>query len=154
MATVCARLFGVAGPCRAYFGETDFQQVAVVRSLVYDLDLPVEVVACPTVRELDGLALVPQRPAERGGAGRGPGPAPGAAAGVDLVAAGGERDPEAIAAAVAEEVRREPRLRLDRVDVVDAKTLEPPGEDTARLRILAAAFLGRVRLIDNLAVVI
>jgi len=149
VATVCAKLFGVAGPCRAYFGEKDFQQVAVVRSLVHDLDLSVEIVACPTEREADGLALS-SRNALLGQDERVAAPALHRAllAGADLVA-GGERRPAAIAAAVAEEIGREPLFRLERVDVVDADTLEPPGEHTARLRILAAAFLGRARLIDN-----
>ncbi len=57
MATVVAKLFNLAGPCRAYFGEKDWQQLRVVRRLVADLSFPVEVVACPTVREADGLAL-------------------------------------------------------------------------------------------------
>ena len=154
VATVCAKLFGVAGPCRAYFGEKDFQQVAVVRRLVHDLDLPVDVVACPTVRDHDGLALS-SRNALLTGEERAVAPALHRAlrAGAGLVAEG-ERDPEAIAAAVAAEIGREPRFRVDRVDVVDADTLESPGEHTARLRILAAAFLGRARLIDNVEVVL
>ncbi len=154
VATVCTKLFGIAGPCRAYFGEKDFQQVAVVRRLVLDLDLPVEVVACPTVRAADGLALSSRNalltPEERA-----------VAAGLQralrhgaLAVAHGERDPEAIAAAVASEVEREPRFRLDRVDVVDAEALAPPGDGTTRLRILAAAFIGRARLIDNVGAVI
>src|SRR5687768_10940613 len=57
VATVVAKLFNLAGPCRAYFGEKDWQQLRVVRRLVADLSFPVEVVACPTVREAGGLAL-------------------------------------------------------------------------------------------------
>ena len=57
VATVVTKLFGITGPCRAYFGEKDWQQLQVVRRLVTDLSLPVDVVACPTVREPDGLAL-------------------------------------------------------------------------------------------------
>ena len=154
VATVCTKLFGLAGPCRAYFGEKDFQQVAVVRRLVHDLDLPVEVVACPTVRDDDGLALSSRNalltPEERSVA---PTLHRALRAGADLVAAG-ERDPNAIAAAVTAEIGRERRFRLDRVDVVDADTLDPPGPGTTRLRILAAAFLGRARLIDNVGVVL
>ena len=152
VATVCTKLFGLAGLCRAYFGEKDFQQVAVVRRLVQDLDLPVEIVACPTVRDGDGLALSSRNalltPHERDAA---PALHQALRLGVARVAAG-ERDPAAIAAAVAAALGTEPRFRLDRVDMVDADTLEAPGGRTTRLRILAAAHLGRVRLIDNLGV--
>ena len=69
VATVVAKLFSIVGPCRAYFGAKDFQQVAVVRRMVRDLSLPVEVVACPTRREPDGLAMSSRNvyltPAER-----------------------------------------------------------------------------------------
>ena len=154
VATVCTKLFAIAGPCRAYFGEKDFQQVAVVRRLVHDLDLPVAVVACPTVRDADGLALS-SRNALLTDEERAVAPILNAAlrSGAALAAAG-ERDPGALAAAVATQIELEPRFRLDRVDVVDAHTLEPPDEQTIHLRILAAVFLGRVRLIDNVGVLI
>ena len=72
VATVVAKLFSIVGPCRAYFGAKDFQQVAVVRRMAADLSLPVDVVACPTLRELDGLAMSSRNvyltPAERAAA--------------------------------------------------------------------------------------
>lgn len=149
VATVVTKLFALAGPCRAYFGEKDFQQVAVVRRLVADLDLPVEVVPCPTVRASDGLALSSRNallsPHERAAA-----PALHMALehGAALVAAGC-RDAEAVRAGVLSRLAQEPLLRVDRVDVVDAVTLEPPSAATTEWRILAAAFCGTARLIDN-----
>ena len=152
VATVCAKLFGVAGACRAYFGEKDFQQVAVVRRLVHDLDLPVEVVVCPTVRAADGLALS-SRNALLTAEERDVAPALYRALHVGaLLVARGARDADAIADAVRREVEAEPRFRLDRVDVVDADTLEAPDGRTTRIRILVAAFLGPARLVDTLGV--
>jgi pantoate--beta-alanine ligase len=149
VATVVTKLFALAGPCRAYFGEKDFQQVAVVRRLVADLDLPIDVIPCATVRAADGLALSSRNalltPEQRQIA-----PAlPRALRMGALLVAGGERDADTVRAAVVAELEREPALRIDRVDVVDAATLAPPTASTTEWRILAAAFCGTTRLIDN-----
>ena len=152
VATVVAKLFAIAGRCRAYFGQKDFQQLAVVRRLAADLSFPVEVVGCPTVREPDGLALSSRNaylsPEERAVA-----PLLHAALleGATAVA-GGETDPAAVTTVVARTLATEPRFRLDYAAALDAATLaEPtafaPGQD---VRILVAAHLGTTRLIDNL----
>ena len=143
VATVVAKLFAVAGPCRAYFGEKDHQQVAVVRQMARDLSFPVQVVACPTVREPDGLAVSSRNarlsPAERGAAtvlyraleaGR-----------ASLEA--GQRDLDVVRRAMAQEVAGERLARLDYVEAVD---------DDGEWRLIVAAWVGRTRLIDNLAV--
>jgi len=126
----------------------------VVRRLAHGLDMPVDIVACPTERAPDGLALS-SRNALLTGEERAIAPVLHRALGAGaLLVAGGERNPDLIAAAVRAELEREPRMKVDRVDVVDADTLELPGEHTTRLRILGAAFLGQVRLIDNLGAVL
>ena len=153
VATVVAKLFSIAGPCRAYFGLKDFQQLAVVRRLVLDLALPVEVVGCPIVREDDGLALssrnVHLSASERSAAtvlsralaaGR-------AALAADALSGA------AVARAMRDVVAGEPEVRLDYAVAVDAVTLEEAGDpaDSAALRLLIAARVGSVRLIDNCA---
>ena len=152
VATVVAKLFALTGPCRAYFGEKDYQQVAVVRRLVHDLSFPVEVVACPTVRDVDGLALSSRNrdltAEERAAA---PVLARALQAGVAAVRAG-ERDAAAVRDLVAAIVAAEPLADLDRVDVVDAGTLEPLSTLAGDVRLLVAARFGRARLVDNLGV--
>ncbi len=152
VATVLAKLWNIVGPCRAYFGEKDWQQLAVVRRLAADLSFPVEVVACPTVREPDGLAMASRNayldPAERAAATvlhR------ALLAGVAAVEAG-ERDPAQVRATMAAVVGTEPLAELDYAEVVDATTLDPVDPLTGELRLLAAVGLGRARLIDNVGV--
>lgn len=149
VATVVAKLFALAGRCRAYFGEKDFQQLAVVRRMAADLSLPVEVVGCPTVREPDGLALssrnVRLRPAERSAA-----LALRRALDAGLAAIrAGAADPAAVRAAMWGELEAEPLVAPDYAEVVDAASLTVPGVLTGELRLLVAARVGEVRLIDN-----
>jgi pantoate--beta-alanine ligase len=155
VATVVAKLFAIAGPCRAYFGLKDFQQLAVVRRMARELSLPVEVVGCPTVREPDGLALssrnVRLSATERQaatvlsralGAGR-------------LALAGGERSGAAVSRVMRAVVAAEPLVTLDYAVLVEAETLgevdvvDPTDGALDGLRLLIAAQVGPVRLIDN-----
>lgn len=144
VATVVAKLFAIAGPCRAYFGEKDHQQLAVVRRLAADLSFPVEVVACPTVREPDGLALSSRNlrlsPEERAAA---PVLYRALLAGRALVE-GGEADAGVVRRAMAEVVEAEPLARLDYAEV---------RTEGGGWRLFVAARLGATRLIDNLRAV-
>jgi pantoate--beta-alanine ligase len=154
VATVVAKLFAIVGPCRAYFGEKDFQQLAVVRQMVRDLSFPVQVVACPTQRELDGLALSSRNayltPEERAVA-----PVLHAALQAGRMAIdAGERDPAKVRGLVADLIAAEPRAALDYAEVVDATTLQVVDPLVGELRLLAAARFGRARLIDNLGAVV
>jgi pantoate--beta-alanine ligase len=151
VATVVAKLFAMAGRCRAYFGEKDWQQLALVRRMARDLALPVEVIGCPTVREPDGLALSSRNvrldPAERAAATvlrR------ALDAGQALLDAGC-RNPVTVREAMEAVFAREPGAALDYVALVDAEDLTVPAEiDSCRpLRLLVAAGVGPVRLIDN-----
>ena len=153
VATVVAKLFSAAGPCRAYFGLKDFQQLAVVRAMTTDLGLPVEVVGCAIVREPDGLALssrnVRLSDAERAAA---LALSRALAAGRAAIA-GGERAGAAVGRAMSAAASAEPLVELDYAVAVDAATLEPVDaiDDPAAVRLLIAAVVGPVRLIDNSA---
>jgi len=152
VATVVAKLFQIVGPCRAYFGEKDFQQVAVVRRMVADLSMPVEVVPCPTLREPDGLARSSRNvyldPAEREVA---PVLHRALTAGAAAIAAG-EADAEVVRRVMAGIIDAAPLGELDYVEVADADTLEPQARCDHRSRLFGAVRFGRARLIDNVGV--
>ena len=150
VATVVAKLFAIVGPCRAYFGEKDWQQVAVVRRMVRDLSIPVEVVACPTTRDPDGLALSSRNAyltlEERAAA-----PVLHASLQAGRMAIdAGERDPAKVRSLMADLISAEPLAELDYAEVVDAHTLQVVDPLAGELRLLAAARFGRARLLDNL----
>lgn len=153
VATVVAKLLIQAQPDSAFFGEKDYQQLAMIRRLARDLDLGAAIVGVATVREADGLALS-SRNAYLSADERRAAPALNAAL-RDLAAAiaGGARIPAACAEA-REAILKSGFRAVDYVDCVDAESLAPLAEyDPARpARVLAAAHLGRARLIDNLAV--
>jgi pantoate--beta-alanine ligase len=154
VATVVAKLFAIVGPCAAYFGEKDFQQLAVVARLARDLSLPVTVVGCPTRREPDGLAMSSRNvyltAAEREAA---PVLHRALTAGAAAVLAG-ERDPAVVRRLVAEIVEAEPLAQLDYAAVVDAGSLSVPDRLSGNVRLLAAVRFGRARLIDNVGVTV
>ena len=154
VATVVAKLFAMAGTCRAYFGEKDWQQLAVVRRMASDLSFPVEVVACPTVRAEDGLALS-SRNAYLSDAERRIAPVLHRAlvTGAVLLELG-ERDPDVVEAAMAAELATEPTVQPDYAVVVDAATLQVRRPLEGDLRLLVAARLPSARLIDNLGVTV
>jgi pantoate--beta-alanine ligase len=154
VATVVAKLFSIVGPCRAYFGAKDFQQVAVVRRLAADLAMPVDVVACATRRERDGLAMSSRNvyldDAERAAA---PVVHTALQAGAAAIAAG-ERSPAAVRELMAQIITAEPLAELDYAAVVDADSFTVPDPLAGDLRLLAAVRFGRARLIDNVGVTV
>ena len=150
VATVVAKLFDTVGPCAAYFGEKDAQQLAVVRRMVRDLSMPVDVRCGPVVREPDGLALSSRNrllsPEQRE-----------AATCLFLalseaaeLARAGERDAGRLVAAMAREIGATPLARIDYVAVVDEETFEELSAIAGPARALVAARFGGVRLIDTL----
>lgn len=150
VATVVLKLLHQAGPDVALFGEKDWQQLQVVRRMAADLDLPVEIAGVPTVREPDGLALSSRNrflsPAERAAA-------PRLFAVLRSVAAriaGGEAVADALR--FGRDALRDAGLAPDYLDLVDAETMRPQREWRSPARLVAAARLGTVRLLDNVPV--
>jgi pantoate--beta-alanine ligase len=151
VATVVVKLFAAAGRCRAYFGEKDFQQLALVTRLTRDLALPTTVVGCPTVRDADGLALSSRN------ARLDPDQRRAAVALWRSLRAGADRwadgaGPAEVEAAMAEVASLEPLVDLDYGALVTADDLEPvrSRNPDRPLRLIVAATVGPVRLIDNL----
>lgn len=151
VATVVTKLFSIVGPCNAFFGKKDFQQLVVVRRLAADLDLGVTVVGCPIVREPDGIAMssrndylsAEERPAAtvlfR------------ALEGALKTVMSGERDPARIREVAVDLIAAEPLARLDYAEVVRADDLSPAAqiEDGVEHLVALAVHFGKTRLIDN-----
>lgn len=152
VATVVLKLFNIVQPDRAYFGEKDFQQLRVIQQMAADLNVPVKIVACPTVREPSGLALSSRNaylsPEERAAA-----PLLRRA----LRAAGQVLESRRNAAhakrAARNALRRIPGARVQYVEILDPDTLAVP-QNSGPVLLAAAVFVGRTRLIDNLRVVL
>lgn len=150
MTTVVAKLSHIIEPDAAFFGQKDAAQVAIIRRMVRDLNLPVEIVVCPIVRESDGLAmssrnaylnpeqrkqaLVLHRSLVR----------------VQALAERGESAALKLAAAGREEFSHEPSVRLDYFEIVNPDTLDPVPEVAGETLVAVAAYVGTTRLIDNL----
>lgn len=147
--TVVAKLFNIIAPEVAFFGQKDAAQLAVIRRMVRDFNFPVEIVACPIVREADGLAMSSRNaylnPEERQRA---------------LVLQGslrhlqaqfqaGEKNAANLIAAAREVFAHEPEVRLDYFEIVDPDTLDPIEQISRKALVAVAAYVGSTRLIDN-----
>lgn len=148
--TVVSKLFHAVEPDVAVFGQKDYQQLAVVRRMTRDLDMGIEIVGVPTVREADGLARSSRNqllaPEDR----RAAPCVPTALGTIRAAFAAGERDGAALAAAARAVVAAEPRARLEYVEVVDATELTPVARVINPVVVVIAVWFGSVRLIDNL----
>jgi pantoate--beta-alanine ligase len=150
--TVVSKLFHIVEPDAAFFGQKDAAQVAIIRRMVRDLNLPVEIVVCPIVREADGLAmssrnvylnseqrrqaLVLHRSLKR----------------VEQMIKAGERNAALLVAAGREEFAAEPSVRLDYFEIVNPDTLDPIEDISNGALVAVAAYVGTTRLIDNILI--
>ncbi|MEH0007311.1 MAG: pantoate--beta-alanine ligase [Flavobacteriales bacterium] len=144
-----SKLFNIAQPDRAYFGEKDAQQLAIIKRIVRDLDFPITLVGVPTVREADGLAMSSRNallnPEQRRAA---------AMLNQHLQSAkqllkSGEKDLKKVKIHLIERIQSESAAKIDYVEIVDAETLQPAKSADRSLLIAAAVYFGGVRLIDN-----
>lgn len=147
--TVVSKLFHIVQPDRAYFGQKDAQQLAVIRRMVRDLNMPLEVVGCPIIREDDGLAkssrntylsaeerqaaLCLSRALNKGKA----------------AIEAGETDAAKVKAMITAEIEAEPLSRIDYVEIVDWNNLEPVASTEGSILTAIAVYIGKTRLIDN-----
>lgn len=147
--TVVSKLFNIVTPDRAYFGQKDAQQLAIIRRMVRDLNMDIEIVGCPIVREEDGLAKSSRNTylneEER-------------AAALILskavflgqkMAADGETDTAVIKKAMIEKVESEPLAKIDYVEIVDGLSMQPVDKIEGSILAAMAVYIGKTRLIDN-----
>ncbi len=150
--TVVSKLFHIVTPDKAFFGEKDAQQLAVVRRMVRDLSFGIEIVGCPIVREADGLAkssrntylnseerqaaLILSKTVNLG----------------KSLIEKGQRDANALTAAMKENILTEPLARIDYVDAVDGVTMQPVSQLKGQILVAMAVYIGKTRLIDNFSV--
>ena len=149
MCTVVSKLFNIVQPDKAYFGQKDAQQLAVIRHMVSDLNFGIEIVGCPIVREADGLAKSSRNTylneQERKAA---------VVLNQSLQAAedlykNGERSAAVLSAAIREKLAAEPLAKPDYVEIVDWNTLEPVETIEDSVLMAIAVYIGKTRLIDN-----
>lgn len=149
VATVVLKLFNIVRPHVAVFGLKDYQQVQVIRRMLLDLNLDVEIVACATVREPDGVAMS-SRNRYLGAAEREAAACLQSALGkAEALVRGGETSAAKVRDAVVAEIRRQPLARLEYADLCDPDDLEPVSEIRGSTLLALCAWVGKARLIDN-----
>ena len=150
--TVVAKLFGIVKPDMAYFGQKDAQQAIVIKKMVEDLNMDIDLKILPTVREKDGLAMssrnVNLSEEERGDA-------PilyEALRRAESLIGGGETDPKRIVRAMKDMIGEKKCAKIDYISIVDTKKLKPVGAISGEVLLALAVFIGKTRLIDNIIV--
>ena len=147
--TVVSKLFNIVTPDRAYFGEKDAQQLIVIRKMVRDLNIDTQIIACPIVRESDGLAKSSRNTylsdKERIAALC---LSQALVLGKTLIESG-ENDSKKIIAAITDEIEKEPLARIDYVEIVDLDSLERVDTASGNILVAIAVYIGKTRLIDN-----
>jgi pantoate--beta-alanine ligase len=149
VATVVLKLLDIVQPDRAYFGEKDAQQLAIVRRLVADFNVPVHIVGVPTVREADGLAVSSRNTRLNANERRVATALHDALERVDAQIAAGATDSAEITRAAAAGIPADPLLKLEYLEIVDPDDMQPVQTVTGPVRVAGALWVGSTRLIDN-----
>ena len=147
--TVVAKLFNAVQPHKAYFGQKDAQQAAVIRQMTRDLNYPIEVVVCPIVREADGLAMSSRNKYLEGADRQAALVLSRALTAAKELYDAGERDAEALRAKMKEVIAAEPRAQMQYVSCADYDTLAELETVTGKTLLSMAVLIGKTRLIDN-----
>ncbi len=147
--TVVAKLFNAVRPQKAYFGQKDAQQAAVIRRMAKDLNFPIKIVVCPTVRESDGLAMSSRNAYLSAGERQAATVLYRALSAAKAAFEAGERDAEALRRSVRETVAAEPLVTLQYVSCADYETLQELARVEGKALLSMAALVGKTRLIDN-----
>jgi len=147
--TVVSKLFHIVEPDVAFFGQKDAAQLAIIRRMVLDLNMPVEIVGCPIVREPDGLAMSSRNAYLSADERKRALALRRSLLRVEEVFRAGERSAAKLVATATSVFAEEPQVRLDYFEVVDPETLEPVEKITGRTLCAVAAYVGSTRLIDN-----
>ena len=150
--TVVLSLFHIARPDVAYFGQKDAQQVLIIRRMVRDLNVPIEIRTVPTVRDADGLALSSRNRYLNADERRHAPVLFQSLRQAEQLIAAGERNPARIEREIGERLATVPNLRIDYIRAVSAETLESPAVLHGQTLIAVAVFLGTTRLIDNIQI--
>lgn len=150
VATVVAKLFNIVEPDLAFFGQKDSAQAVIIRRMVRDLDLNVEIVVCPIVREPDGLALSSRNAYLDSRQRKQATVLFRSLMRVQMLADRGENDSARLVTAALEVFKEEPDVRLDYFEIVDRETLDPVASTSKGALVAVAAFIGTTRLIDNI----
>ncbi len=152
VATVVSKLFHIAKPHAAYFGQKDYQQCVVIKRMASGLNHDVEIVVLPTMREADGLAMSSRNSYLNSDERRSSVAIHGALSAAASLAAAGERAPTRLKNAIQGLLLAEPGLQIDYIEFVDPETLAPLTMAADRMVVLVAVRLGRTRLLDNLII--
>ena len=147
--TVVAKLFNITTPDRAYFGQKDAQQLAVIRRMTRDLNFDIKIIGCPIIREEDGLAKSSRNTYLNGDERKAALVLSQAVKLGQSMAESGEKNADRIVEAMKAHIEKEPLARIDYVQAVDADSIEPISEIRGNVLVAMAVYIGKTRLIDN-----